>query len=122
MCQTDNKLVKLRKDRVAYKVEKYYAERWRTPYFDSVLERNKTITAFGKSDIEQLGAGYFHCTCNKKFAIIEAIKWKHAENVRIVKTIIPAKNNTVYKGIDEWDRPSICARKIILTDEVVWEA
>ena len=128
MCQTNNKLVKLKKDRIAYKVEEFINGNWVTPFRQQKLKRNTIITARGgKSSGYEINAGYFHCFTNKK-RIASFIK---KPDERVVKVIIPKNENIVYSGkfrnfilLGEIVRTinSICARKIILTDEVVWES
>ena len=126
MCQTDNKLVKLRKDRIAYKVESKINGKWVTAYQGSFLKRNVVITAKGKKDIRgSIEGGFFHCFKNKREILNDCKKTEWTDTIRLVKVIIPAKDNTVYSGnaCCDWDwYKTICARKIILTDDVVWEA
>lgn len=132
MCQTNNKLVKLEKDRIAYKLEgqcKHDHNLWVALFSGRELKRNTPITASGSpklKNIKHIEEGYFHCTATRKTAK-SLFKWaltlrRLFKGVRIVKVIIPAKYNTVYTGIFETFGESICARKIILTDEVVWES
>ena len=123
MCQVNNTLVKLKKDMVAYKIEIFREGRWRTPFQFNLIKRNKVNTAKGElfiNDDDEINGGAFHCYINKEGALYNSRNhwWSHIGITRVVKVIIPAKYNIVYEGYFN-DQKSICAKKIILTDEVV---
>ena len=122
MCQANNKLIKLRKDRVAYKVEELVRCFWVTPFEGVRLNRNEVIEALGELyECSYIDEGFFHCCRNVSIArkLRDYFKMEYKTTFRIVKVIIPYIDNVFYEGDFDSTRDSICARKIILTDEVV---
>ena len=116
MCQRNNVRDRPRKDIIAYKVEIFERNRWRTPFELKVLHHDKELTAKGEEDIyyNEIYGGFFHCYQKR-----EKISDYFGEKCRMVKVIIPAKDNVIYKG-EFFDKPTICARRIIVTNEIIW--
>jgi len=132
MCQIGNKKVNLRKDRIVYKIEEFNGFEWQTPYYYATLEHNKTIEAKGDSVwlhhpniLSTIGKGFFHCFTNKKDTIktAEILGKRSFRALRVVKTIIPHKDNIVYRGYFAWGEiNTMCARFIHITDEIIWQS